>query len=75
MSEPPGALGALRDIPARRRETDQSEHALIKAARAEGFTWREIAVALGLDSPQAAQQRFERLADRLHDTARLGSPQ
>lgn len=51
-------LGSARD------ELDQIETGLIFAARAEGMTWQAIALALGLGSAQAAQQRHGRLTER-----------
>ncbi len=47
-----------------RSDLDAVETALVFTARAEGLTWARIAEAMGLRSPQAAQQRFQRTADR-----------
>lgn len=57
-------LSALRLIPAARRNLDDREYRLIAEARDAGVMWREIAEALGLNSPQAAAQRYQRLAER-----------
>jgi hypothetical protein len=43
---------------------DQIEAALLFPARAEGLSWARVAQALGLGSPQAAQQRFDRVTSR-----------
>lgn len=59
------ALSALRLVPAARRNLDDREYRLIAGARDAGTTWREIAEALGLQSPQAAAQRYNRLAERV----------
>ncbi|RKN14954.1 hypothetical protein D7147_27135 [Micromonospora musae] len=56
-------LGMLR---ADRLRLDEEELDLIDRARYAGATWAQIAVALGLASRQAAEQRRQRLA-----TARL----
>ncbi|WP_370326012.1 hypothetical protein [Euzebya sp.] len=48
-----------------RAELDQVEAALLFAARGAAMTWRQIAESLGLDSPQAAQQRMARVSGRL----------
>ena len=44
-----------------RWEAESREASLIALARRRGLPWREIALHLGLDSGQAAQQRAERL--------------
>jgi len=44
-----------------RWEAESREASLIALARRRGLSWREIALHLGLDSGQAAQQRAERL--------------
>lgn len=59
------AFQALRLIPGRRREMNEIEYRLIAAVRSEGVTWKVIASALCLDSPQAAQQRYRRLGSAL----------
>jgi len=58
------ALAALRLLPAARAELDQLETGLMFTARGLGITWAEMARALGLNSPQACQQRLDRLAAR-----------
>jgi hypothetical protein len=63
------ALAVLKCVSGQRREMDESEYLLIKNARDCGLTWNEIAAALGLDSPQAAQQRSARLEARLASAA------
>jgi hypothetical protein len=44
-----------------RRDLDSVELQLLTAARRRGLTWKTIAQTLGLESPQAAQQRNDRL--------------
>jgi hypothetical protein len=58
------ALAALELLPAARAELDQLETALLFVARGTGLTWGEMARAMGLNSPQASQQRLERLLSR-----------
>ena len=58
-------LDSLAAIRSERFSLDRRELALLQSARALGVTWKRIAVALGLDSPQAAQQRYERLEKRI----------
>src|SRR3954468_15008603 len=53
-------LAALALLPAARAEADQAEAALLFTARARGLSWARISQAIGLGSPQAAQQRFGR---------------
>lgn len=48
-----------------RAELDQVEAGLLFAARAAGITFQEMAMALGLGSGQAAQQRMSRVLGRL----------
>ena len=55
----------LRLLASARAELDQIESGLLFAARAAGMTWPQVAGALGLGSPQAAQQRFGRLLGRV----------
>jgi hypothetical protein len=57
-------LAALALLAAARAELDQSEAALLFTARAGGLSWPRISRAMGLGSPQAAQQRFERVTGR-----------
>jgi hypothetical protein len=59
-----GLLAALALLPAARAEVDQLEAALLFAARADGLSWSRISLAMGLRSPQAAQQRLGRVAGR-----------
>ncbi|TDU89927.1 hypothetical protein EV138_3508 [Kribbella voronezhensis] len=58
------ALAALRLLRAARAEIDQLETGLLFAARGQGLTWAQMAGALGLNSPQACQQRLDRLLSR-----------
>lgn len=58
------ALAALQLLPAARAEIDQLETGLLFAARGAGLTWAQMATALGLKSPQACQQRLDRLITR-----------
>lgn len=55
---------ALSLLPRARAELDELETGLLQMARGRGMTWPEIAFGLGLGSPQAARQRYERLAER-----------
>lgn len=59
-----GALAALALVPAVRAEAEQLETAALFSARAAGHTWGRMAAALGLGSPQAVQQRLDRLVAR-----------
>lgn len=56
---------ALRLLGSAQADMEALESALLFIARAEGLTWAEIAEQLGMRSPQAAQQRFERVNSRL----------
>ena len=58
------AVAALQLLPAARAEIDQLETGLLFAARGLGLTWAQMANALGLNSPQACQQRLDRLTER-----------
>jgi hypothetical protein len=60
-----GALAALELVAAARAEVDQLETALLFTARGLGLTWAQMARAMGLNSPQACQQRLDRLQGRL----------
>jgi hypothetical protein len=60
-------LAALTLLPAARAEVDQMEAALLFTARAGALSWPRISRALGLGSPQAAQQRFDRVTDRVEN--------
>ncbi|MER5259763.1 DNA-binding protein [Streptomyces sp. NPDC002855] len=55
---------ALTLMPAARGEMDDVESALLQMARGRGMTWPQIAFGLGLGTPQAARQRYERLVGR-----------
>ncbi|GAA2883011.1 hypothetical protein GCM10010517_46200 [Streptosporangium fragile] len=55
---------ALTLLPRARAEMDELEAALLLMARGRDLTWQEIAFGLGLGTPQAAKQRYERLAGR-----------
>jgi hypothetical protein len=57
-------LAALALLPAARAAVDQAEAALLFTARAHGLSWSRISQAMGLGSPQAAQQRFGRITGR-----------
>ena len=57
-------LAALTLLAAARAEGDQTEAALLFTARAHGLSWSQISQAMGLGSPQAAQQRFGRVTGR-----------
>ena len=65
------ALAALGLLRAARAEVDQLETGLLFAARGLGLTWAQMATALGLNSPQACQQRLDRLLAR-GDQAQAG---
>ncbi|MFJ4683863.1 DNA-binding protein [Streptomyces sp. NPDC088789] len=58
---------ALTLVPLVRGELDELETGLLQMARGRGMTWQEIAFGLGLGTPQAARQRYERLASRTSD--------
>ncbi len=53
---------ALALVAADRWATDSRELNLIELARRRGMSWRDIAWSLDLDSAQAAEKRFQRLA-------------
>ncbi|MEU5087626.1 DNA-binding protein [Streptomyces sp. NPDC021356] len=55
---------ALTLVPLARAEMDELEAGLLGMARGRGMTWPEIAFGLGLATPQAARQRYERLVSR-----------
>jgi hypothetical protein len=57
-------LAALALLSTARAEVDQTEAALLSTARAHGLSWARISRAMGLGSPQAAQQRYDRVAGR-----------
>lgn len=67
---------ALAVVDIARRSLDGMECNLIRIARTataerRQLTWKEIAAELGYDSPQAAQQRYQRLGGR-DDTQEAG---
>jgi hypothetical protein len=55
---------ALSLVPLVRGDMDELETGLLRMARGRGMTWQQIAFGLGLGTPQAARQRYERLAGR-----------
>ncbi|MEE6280512.1 hypothetical protein [Georgenia sunbinii] len=55
---------ALTLLEPARAYLDALEAGLMLIARAEGLTWPDIAKQLGVKSPQAAQQRFQRVSTR-----------
>lgn len=55
---------ALSLVPLARGDMDELEAGLLRMARGRGMTWQEIAFGLGLGTPQAARQRYERLVGR-----------
>jgi hypothetical protein len=57
-------LAALALLPAARAEVEEVEAGLLFLARSSGLTWADTADAMGFSSPQACQQRFNRLAAR-----------
>ncbi|MET0422334.1 MAG: DNA-binding protein [Actinoplanes sp.] len=61
-------VAALTLIPQARANLENVELALLNAARARGMTWQDIAFSLGLSTPQAAQQRRDRLQSRQEDS-------
>jgi hypothetical protein len=71
-------LAQLADVRMARAQLDDQEVELIDRARQAGATWVQIAVALGLASRQAAEQRRQRLAaarrSRRHDLDLSYSP-
>ncbi|WP_125777292.1 DNA-binding protein [Antribacter gilvus] len=62
--EPDDLLSALALLPAAREEVEGLEAGLLFTARGAGLTWVQIADAMGYGSPQACQQRFDRLTGR-----------
>ncbi|MGY0235649.1 DNA-binding protein [Longispora urticae] len=57
-------VAALTLIPRVRAGVDELEMGLLQLARGRGLTWQQIAFGLGLGTPQAARQRYERLVGR-----------
>lgn len=70
----PEVEAGLALIASARSDLDTLETALVFTARAEGLTWGRIAEAMGLRSPQAAQQRYQRTAERPLSSDREQSP-
>jgi hypothetical protein len=64
LEVPQDVYAALGLLESARAEMDGLEAGLLFVARAEGLTWPEIAEHLGVRTPQAAQQRFERVTSR-----------
>lgn len=58
----PELAAGLALIDTARADLDTLEAALLLTARAEGMTWARVAEELGLRSPQAAQQRWQRVS-------------
>lgn len=71
---PEDLYAALRLVDSARAEFDAMESGLLFVARAEGLTWPQIAEHLGVRSPQAAQQRFDRVTARSTPGASDASP-
>ncbi|WOX20211.1 DNA-binding protein [Streptomyces solicathayae] len=65
---------ALSLVPLVRGEMDELEAGLLQMARGRGMTWPEIAFGLGLGTPQAARQRYERLVSRTGSPDEDGAP-
>lgn len=55
----PEPLPSLARVAERRRELEREEAELVRRARAAGFTWQHIAVALGV-SKQAVHKKYGR---------------
>lgn len=60
-------------IDSARSDLDALETALVFTARAEGLTWARIAEVMGMGSPQAAQQRYQRTSERPGQSERESS--
>ena len=60
-------VAALTLLPELRADLDAIETQLLRTARTKGMTWHDIAFSLGLNTPQAARQRYERLEARSDD--------
>ncbi|WP_245601919.1 DNA-binding protein [Hamadaea tsunoensis] len=57
-------LAALTLLPRVRADLDTLETGLLDLARNRGLTWQSIAYGLGLNTAQAAKQRYDRVAGR-----------
>lgn len=64
---------ALSLVESARADLDALEAGMMLIARAEGLTWPDIARRLGVKSPQAAQQRFQRVSNRAQFGSIVGS--
>lgn len=58
------ALGLFEDL---REQLDRLETQVVIEARRRGMDWRQIAQHRGLNSSQAAAQRYQRLMTRLEE--------
>ncbi|WP_406730141.1 hypothetical protein [Streptomyces sp. NBC_01794] len=58
------ALGLFEDM---REQLDRLETQVVIEARRRGMDWRQIAQHRGLNSSQAASQRYQRLMTRLEE--------
>jgi hypothetical protein len=63
-AHPDRLLGAIAMLASARECLEDAEADLVTRARAAGLTWREIAAAMSLGSPQAAAQRAHRRPPR-----------
>ncbi|MFF4413668.1 DNA-binding protein [Streptosporangium sp. NPDC001559] len=57
-------VAVLTLLPGIRADLESTELFLLTTARKRGMTWQDIAFSLGLNTAQAARQRYERLAAR-----------
>ncbi|QQS00974.1 MAG: DNA-binding protein [Austwickia sp.] len=69
LDVPADLHAALQLVDSARAELDALEAGLLFLARSEGLTWPQIADHLGVRSPQAAQQRFDRTSSRAGGSA------
>ncbi|WP_246016711.1 DNA-binding protein [Micromonospora pisi] len=65
-------VAALTLLPNVRADLDATELHLLRTARSRAMTWQDIAFSLGLNTPQAARQRYERLEARADDPTQPG---
>lgn len=70
----PELAAGLALIDAARSDLDTLEAALLLTARAEGMTWAQVAEELGLRTPQAAQQRWQRVSRSGEVASEPGEP-